>query len=284
MDLGFVILHYKVFEMTERCIDTIIKIFEKKDIHIVVVDNGSANYSGEKLREKYHYNTMVDVILCDENLGFACGNNIGYKYIVEKYNPQYIVVMNNDVIINDNKFIDKIDEIYKNTGFAVLGPDIINPIYLNHQNPISDRARTIEEVKKRIHIFEIRYRYAIVFWLISSVKKIVVKNETIREKDYKHSKENVVLHGACLILSRDFITNRKYCFNPNTFLYHEEDILFFECMKQGLKMVYSPKLCVKHLEDVATDATLKSGYKKMKIRNKWLSESAKVLLGVITEE
>ena len=35
--------------------------------------------------------------------------------------------MNNDVLITDSSFLNKIIDIYKEKQFAVLGPDIINP-------------------------------------------------------------------------------------------------------------------------------------------------------------
>ena len=54
-------------------------------------------------------------------------------------------------------------------------------------------------------------------------------------EEYGSTQCDVVLHGACLILSTRFRENRMECFNPRTFLYGEEHILHHECMKQNLK-------------------------------------------------
>lgn len=55
MDLGFVILHYKTYEMTEICVETLLSTFNNFSFQIVVVDNGSSNESGERLTNKYFY-------------------------------------------------------------------------------------------------------------------------------------------------------------------------------------------------------------------------------------
>lgn len=286
MDLGFVILHYKTYEMTEICVETLLSTFNNFSFQIVVVDNGSSNESGERLTNKYFYEKKVDVILNNQNVGFANGNNIGFNFIREKYQPYYIVVMNNDVLIKDREFLGKIrkqDSIYK---FAVLGPDIQNPLLKNHQNPERLVPRSTEAVKKRIKSFERKCKHPFLFYILSKIKDIIIIDKTVTKTNYnfKYEWENVVLHGACYIFSPKFWKTREKCFNPKTFLYHEEDILFYECQKAHLKMIYSPEIYVEHLEDVSTNASFKSGYKKAYMRNKYLKDSANILLDILEND
>lgn len=282
MDIGFVVLHYKTFDMTKECIDSLLDTFNNIESKIVIVDNGSANGSGEKLKEAYFESETIDVLLNPDNLGFANGNNIGYKHLVRNYHPRYIVVMNNDVIIKDKQFVEKINRIYKDTEFAVLGPDIINPLLKNHQNPERIEQRSLQEVENRIRSFERKTHLPHVFFVLSKIKCIFrneIKNNI--NTNYNNQRENVVLHGACYIFSEEYIKRRECCFNPNTFLYHEEDILYAECKSLGLKMVYSPLISVEHYEDVATNASFSNEYRRMKMRNIWLRDSAKELLKVM---
>ena len=74
----FVVLHYKVFEETRKCILSLLKL--QGDKRIVIVDNHSPNNSGRKLVEEYKNMPEVKVIITQYNLGFACGNNIGYQF------------------------------------------------------------------------------------------------------------------------------------------------------------------------------------------------------------
>ena len=75
--------------------------------------------------------------------------------------------------------------------------------------------------------------------------------------------------GACLVLSRDFIRRRETLFDPATFLYYEEYLLYNACMRGGLRVVYRPAIRVAHLGGAST-VTLSTGlrdrYRRM-VRN-----------------
>ena len=285
MDCGFVILHYKTYSMTEQCVNTLIDTFNHSSYHIVVVDNGSGDDSGARLKNKYASNLHISVLVNEKNLGFAKGNNVGYNFVKEKYNPEFIVVMNNDVLINDCLFIEKIRNIYADQKFDVLGPDIRNPLLNNHQNPIRLNSRSLNEVKHRYAIFCRRCLFPRAYYILSFIKARLVKEKNNDEKKYYLTDhENPLLHGACFILSQNFMHVRDYCFNPKTFLYHEEDIFHLECLRLKLKMIYSPNVFVEHLEDVSTNASFSSEFKKFKMRNRWLRDSSKILLDILEEE
>lgn len=297
---GFVILHYFAFDMTVECVNVLLKNFSSFNIHIVIVDNGSKNYSGKKLSELYKNNNQITVILNETNLGFAQGNNIGYTFLKKNFNCDFISVINNDVIIDDSQFLNKIFEIYNSKHFAVLGPNINNPKTKTHQNPAywynSDYlyGRTYENVLNKhnqliqenkhlhYHLFYEKYRKIrkqLFHWLriFFPSRKIYKEDVAVSiDKDY----ENVVLHGSCYIFSKDFIDNRTYAFNPNTFLYFEEDILHLECIKSNLLLLYSPKISVNHLEDVSTNSVFKTKYKKEKMIRENQIKSTQIFLDI----
>ena len=285
MDICFVILHYMAYEMTKECIDTLLGVFEGKKFHIAVIDNGSANETGEKLKEQYSDNKNVTVLMNKENLGFAKGNNVGYKYVKERFKPKYIVVMNNDVLIKDRYFIEKIQKIDETFEFAVLGPDILNPYYKCHQNPLRKKPITVQEVKRRIVKFTLKIKYAHVCSVLSFIRNTVfgVPHISRTVEEYGVPQCDVVLNGACLILSDRFIEKREECFNPQTFLYGEEHIFYHECVSKKLKMVYSPEVSVEHYERVSTDASFKSNYEKYITKNLWRKESAMIMLRALEQ-
>lgn len=287
MEICFVILHYLTYEMTKECVDTLLDAFSGKEFHIAVVDNGSPNKTGTKLKEHYADNTNITVLINKENLGFAGGNNVGYTYIREKYKPRYIVVMNNDVLIKDDLFIEKIRKLDDTYEFAVLGPDIYIPHENIHQNPLRMKPMTVEEVKKRLSVSDYILRYPHICYARSFIRHSVFGKPHAKKlrsaEEYESAHCDVVLHGACLILSTRFTDKRKECFNPKTFLYGEEHILHHECMKQDLKMVYSPEVHVEHYMRVSSDASSKSDYEKYVNRYKLLKESAMVILEVLEQ-
>ena len=102
--ISFVILHYQAVDETISCIETIIeKVSGNKKV--IVVDNGSPNGTGKLLQEKYKGFDCVCVVSTKKNLGFAKGNNIGFQE-AKKDNPDFIVVMNNDVFLKQDDFTD----------------------------------------------------------------------------------------------------------------------------------------------------------------------------------
>lgn len=277
---GFVVLHYMAEEMTIQSVDKLLDTFKEEKIRIVIVDNGSSNGSGNRLEQRYENVTDVDVILAKENVGFAKGNNIGYQYIEEKFKPDFIIVMNNDVLINQREFLYLVNEIYDRTSFGVLGPDIYCPITKLHQNPSRMQGLTREQIKAEIELREKMNKcFAFYYYrhLTFGRLKRLVQYSNISTVDRSKETEDVVLHGACYIFSRIFIEKREVAFNPDTFLYFEEDILHLECILEKIKILYSPMLIVEHLEDVSTDSVFKSNFKKAKMKNREMLRSARVL-------
>ena len=283
----FVILHYLSYEMTCRCVDTLIAAFAGQAYHIVIVDNGSPNGSGAALTNQYGHLDTCTVLLSEKNLGFAKGNNLGYQYALDNLAPEFIVVMNNDVLVEDPSFFEKIRRIYRENSFFVLGPDIYACKADSHQNPMRRTGYTKAQVAE---IIRTRKRwlalYPLHFFYLRSLnwaKKVLKKLLGIKGKPRANplasiALENPVLHGACYIFSKDFLSARSYAFHPGTFLYFEEDILHYDCQKSGYKMLYDPSISVTHLEDVSTNIAYRSEYGKRKMKYRNLVRSATVLL------
>ena len=292
----FVILHYLSQEMTEECISKIEEKIDKSDNRIVIVDNASSNGSGLRLKEKYKDDSFCKVILNGENLGFANGNNVGYQYAKEHYNPDFIVIMNNDVLIEDAEFIEKIQRIYNETRFDVLGPDILAIKTGVHQNPMkikpyskAELEEIVAERKKWLSNYKIHYilQYG-KSKLRDSIKKVIHwKSKSPEQLNalYKNRQiEHPVLHGACLIFSERFIQNEDVAFNPGTFLYMEEDILHYTCRKKKYNLLYDSSVSVHHLEDVSTNLEFKSDYEKRRMKYRNLINSINVLLQLMNED
>ena len=92
----FVILHYMALDETILCVESIRDSVEGEK-KIIIVDNCSPNGTIKGLEEHYQDAADVDVLETGENLGFAKGNNFGYAYAVREYDPDFVVVMNNDM-------------------------------------------------------------------------------------------------------------------------------------------------------------------------------------------
>lgn len=137
MIISIVILHYLTIDDTIECIENILRLKTNNiALNIIVVDNGSCNGTGLVLENKYKCNNNIKIILNSENVGFARGNNIGYKYGKEVKKSDFIICINNDIIIKDENFLLKILNSYKVFHFHCLGPKIISLKDNKNQNPV----------------------------------------------------------------------------------------------------------------------------------------------------
>lgn len=115
--VSVIILNWNGVKDTIRCVDSLKKI-SYPNYDIIVVDNGSMRNDTEILRKKYR--KTITIIENERNYGAAEGRNIGIRYALENLNPDYIMLVDNDVVV-DVRFLDhlvSICENYKKVGIV----------------------------------------------------------------------------------------------------------------------------------------------------------------------
>lgn len=284
--IAFVILHYQAFDETIACVKSITDNVAG-DKRLLVVDNASPNGTGKQLVEHYASNTEVQVLLLPENIGFARGNNEGYRYALETWSPKFIVVMNNDMEIKQRDFIRNIELSYKAEPFFVLGPDIYSTKGHYHQNPQRRKLPTRSELVSSNRQWRIkRFLKPLVWvkWRMHQGKKAPVSLPD--ENDWvQHKVVNQMLHGSCYVFSPDYLrVHPDKCFYDKTFMYMEAEILYYLELRRGEKMVYDPSIKVDHHEDVSTDATYSNQFTKSMFSIDCLIQSSKAFIDLIDSE
>lgn len=281
MKFSFVILHYLTYEDTDECIESILNNIDYPDYDIVLVDNASTNDSLQKLEKKYGNHEKVYFVKNDANLGFAKGNNSGYKFAKDELNSDFVVMINNDTIIEQRDFLSVILEKYKQTNFDILGPDIVSTQDGLHQNPNRNRGFTEEEVKTEMKKLQTKLmlNYLGLEDLILKLYRTVRKNPTpiAVNKNWEEEQENVVLHGSALIFSPNYVKKYNGLYSK-TFLYMEEDILYYIAQKENLKILYTPAVRIYHKEDSSTNAVYQKETKKRRFVYKHVIASSKEFL------
>ena len=269
----FVILHYNNIKETMECVDSLEKFKQK----IIVVSN-SKDYDNLRKIEK-----RVDkVIINEENIGFAKANNIGCKYAIEKFKPDFLCVINNDIVIDQKDFLDKVEKLYKKYQFDVLGPKIL-PDDLPSVNPfpVYDTLEKIEDrikyTKKLIKIYNsVILRNLLSCYVLIKSKLKKVSKPVNGEKD----ELGVALHGCALIFSKKYYERYETVFYNETFLYHEEEFLYYRCKHDNLIFLYSPEVELVHKEGRSLDNSFNNNYKKLIFKNKEILKSLQLLEAV----
>lgn len=273
MHISFVILHYMTIEDTIQCIESIKNNVVYRDYSIILVDNASPNNTGEELKKIYKDDKDITVLINKENLGFAKGNNVGFKYAKYQNKADFIIMINNDTIINQKEFCINIIDEYNCNGYDVAGPNIISLIDNQHQNPVPVQMSTVSDVKHRILKF-----YILLFLNYikcdSIIQKIMLKIK--RDKKVNKVMNDYQLHGSCLIFSKKYIEMFEGLYSE-TFMYCEEDILKYICSIENLVMKYLPNIEIYHKEDSSTNEVFKKDILKRRFYYKNSIESCKKL-------
>lgn len=276
MNIVYVILHYMAGQDTVECVESIIKASTESEhnISIVVVDNGSTNDSYEFLKKELENNDKVMLLHSDDNLGFAKGNNIGFRYAKHQLKADFIVMLNNDTILSQTDFNEVLVHKYEEKKYAVLGPDIVTDDGY-HQNPGNKQSWSLKELT----IFRLKKRIRLILshiGLDSSLGEVLAKNkEVYRSEALQEDRENTILHGACLIFSSKYIEQFEGL-NEGTFLYMEEDILKLYADYYGFLMLYSNELRIFHKEDVATNMVKGNSNQHIRRKYRFMIESSLV--------
>ena len=260
--IGFVILHYQNINDTLDCVHSILELNSNRSARVIVVDNASPNGTGAKLADFFSDNRSVKVLCRTTNDGFSKANNEGIELAKKTWNPDFYVVSNNDVIFEQEDFLEKIVDSYDNYGFDVLGPDIYVPSYGSHQNPMEMDPPTLAQVTLTI------IKNTILSLLMPFYYKRI---DSRHDKGRKASSENyqsfcrdVCLKGACMIYSRKYVDEKGKVFLPETFFYYEEFIQTVYCRKNNKVIIYNPDIKVIHKDGASLSRDSKAIYFRSK--------------------
>lgn len=276
--ISFIILHYKNIKDTVECIESILKL-DSEFLNIVVVDNNSLSENEKSIILQY----TNDLIILEKNEGFAVGNNKGCEYAIKKYKPDFLCVINNDIVINQKNFIEEIYDIYDKTQFDILGPKIItnngnsvNPFYA--YKTLKEIDEQIKYAKRLIDIYSnILYRNVIKVGMF--FKHIIIKPK--KYNNGETSQLNVALHGCALVFSKKYYLKYNDVFYRETFLYHEEEFLDYRRRHDNLITYYDSNLEVYHKEGSSLNKVFENNYNKIIFKEKERIKSLKLLKEII---
>ena len=278
----FIILHYKNINDTIECINSIISL-EDKNYKIIVVDNNSGVEDDDRKLK-----TLVDdLIILEENIGFAKGNNKGIELAREKYHPNFMIVINNDTLLTQKDLLKRIHNIYDKHPFDALGfkiitkdGDSVNPF------PVYDNLDKVDKAIDRAELLLKIYNSKFKRFLLRSYSKF--KRFIKKPKHLENANcfmEDVALHGCAIIFSKRYYEKYKDCFYSHTFLYHEEEFLDYRRRKDNLKFIYDPDIEIFHKEGSSLNYDYNDDlYRKLIFREKNILKSLQQLKQLMEEK
>lgn len=241
MKTGIIILNYNDYETTYDMLNRI-KKFKEIDI-IVVVDNMSLDNSYERLK-KYE-NEKIKVISSNENKGYASGNNVGIKYLVDNYKVDNIIISNPDIILKDNDIKILKDDLKNNKNIDIISP------YIDERGKISrgwKLPRYIDELLCNMNFFH----------------KIGENNLKYKDDYYKDDLTKVDVVSGCFFMIRKESFEKIGYFDENTFLYYEENIIGKKLKDNNMNTYVDKRVNIIHNLSISVNKSFNS-IKKYKI-------------------
>lgn len=277
--IGIVIVHYKTVKDTLACITSLFQNVRGilKSSVTVVFNEENIDDSFFYLKEKLKNYDNVFLIETHKNLGYARGCNEGIEFLRNKKKCDFVIAMNNDILVRQQDLISCLQVLYEKYHYAIAGPAILN---LNGDITPNYPEKNYDVFRLRVGQIAIGMRYIASFLhadLLISCALSLRHRGNVKQKYVNKDIIDIPLHGCFLIFSPEYF--KQYDgFCEDTFLYLEEDILFIRCQKKSLRTVYSPILQITHIGSSATDQKEETVVQKRRNKYKALLSSTNVLI------
>ena len=115
-NISIVVVTYNRWELSKKCIDSIINNTPRNIYELIVVDNSSTDATIEKLKEYYSQGYIDKLILNDENKQLGEGFNIGWRNV--HGNSNYVITLNNDHIVMQGWYYNVMAAFKSNIDFV----------------------------------------------------------------------------------------------------------------------------------------------------------------------
>ena len=211
--VAILILNWNNYQDTKRCLDSLGKL-SYPNFSIVLVDNGSTDKSDIKLKKEFQH---IHHIKNNKNLGFAGGNNVGIRYILENNFPYFLLLNNDTELIQPDFLTTLIKEIENEDLLGVIGP-LVQRIDGSNQDTILPFPTLGVTIKSTLGLY----------------------NNDLSKKQYAES-----ISGCCVLVRREVIKIAGLL-DEYIFFYGEETEWFYRIRNAGWKIGYFPVKSIMH--------------------------------------
>lgn len=224
-------INYNTKKETLGCLRSIQKLNKEGiELHVLVIDNGSEPFDIDIDEFK---DINLTVVKTPKNLGFSGGHNFGFEMVLRQ-DAEYILVLNNDTILDKNLLQELLGSFSDPKVGATVPKMYFAPGFEFHK----DRYKK-EEVGR-------------VFWYAGGFidwGNVYSKHKGVDEVDkgqYDAQEETDFASGACIMVKRELLEKVGY-FDHRYFMYFEDADWNVRIRRAGFKVLYVPKAVLWHI-------------------------------------
>lgn len=260
---AIVIISYNSAQDIINCIESIEKLNTAK-IKYIIIDNASEESNRVQLQiylnskiadfQCFHENDILkanlsdcNFVVCENNKGYAKANNLALNLVYQDSDIDYVMMLNPDIL-----FVQ--DIIPKLCEYAEIIPDaaIVSPLLLTQD------GKTIDHNCARYATTagELFLKYLFYFFDPLKLRKCSQNKQYVLYADDSIIQSEILPielpSGSCMLMKKAY-WKAIGGFDPNTFLYYEEDILFKKIERFEKKNYLIPSLKCIHLGETSTE-------------------------------
>lgn len=200
----------------------------------VVVDNASSDNSVRRVRERY---PQLHVIENSSNKGYAAGNNVGARFLLNR-GCHFLVFLNPDVVLQNDSLEKLIAALDLPSRSGCAGGVPVTPL-----GKFNAAARTRPSALEKIVIYGPLRRVPV---LMNHCRRHLISHEFLRDGE-----EIYAAYGACIAF-RSEAFREMGLFDEHTFLYEEEFITAERLQRKGWRTVLCTDARYSHVVGAST--------------------------------
>ncbi|MEN3052324.1 MAG: glycosyltransferase family 2 protein [Candidatus Methanosuratincola petrocarbonis] len=173
--------------------------------------------------ETYKSKQRMILIKNRHNYGYSGGNNGAIKFALSVLNPKYILILNNDTVVDEKVLIELVEVGESNKKAGIMGPTVYHYDY--------KRKKMIQSAGVKI------------YWYTGKQK--MIRSNEIDCGQYEETYEVDYVSG-CAIFAKSELFQKIGYFDTSYFAYWEETEWCIRASKAGYKVLCVPKAKIWH--------------------------------------
>jgi GT2 family glycosyltransferase len=221
MKLSIVIVSWNTKDLLEACLQSVYSYPPDQSFEVWVVDNHSQDDSVVMVRAQF---PQVKLIACEENLGFAGGNNRA----IPNCQGEYVLLLNPDTEVKPEALNELVAFMDGQPDAAAAGSRL-----LNADGTLQPSCHPVPTLSRE-------------FWRMFYLDKLIPYGVYDMKKwDMEQPREVDVLMGASMLLRKE-VLEKVGLLDEGYFMYSEEVDLCFRLQKAGWHLYWVPQSQVIH--------------------------------------
>lgn len=241
--LLIVTVNYRTPQLSVNCLRALAdEVKSVPGTRAVIVDNASGDGSVERIQTAIAvegWDTWATVLPSDHNGGYAYGNNLAIRPVLQQDNPPaYVLLLNSDTQVQPGALSALVDYLDQHPTVGIAGSCMVNPDGSDWSTAFRFPSIWSE--------LEGGLRLGLVSKLLSRWKVAQPMGDQPQPVDW--------LPGASMMIRRE-VFEAIGCMDEDYFLYYEETDFCLQAKRAGWSCWYVPQSRVMHIAGQSTGVT-----------------------------